>query len=186
MRDQVGVPPENLRLAYTELCKSYQAIADFRAKLLGFLPLASGAGFFALLGNGKDPVPYYAWVAGLFGFAITLGLFFHELRGLQRSAVLEHTGRELEAGLGLAEGQFSTQVAARFHGLVDARGAAWLIYPSVLAGWAYIGFLQHIGVLWSTLLGIAIAIGVAIWLSRRVRTTAGNQAGGLAPAPGTA
>src|ERR1051326_5748481 len=91
MTDQAPAPPENLRLAYQELCKSYQAIVDFRAKLLGFLPLASGAGFFALLGNGKDPVPYYAWVAGLFGFAITLGLFFYELRGLQRSRSEEHT-----------------------------------------------------------------------------------------------
>src|SRR5215467_1501287 len=113
MTDQAAVPAENVRLAYTELCKSYQAIADFRAKLLGFLPLASGAGVFALLGNGKDPVPYYAWVAGLFGFAITLGLFFYELRGLQRSAALERTGKQLEASLGIgATGQFSAQPSA--------------------------------------------------------------------------
>jgi hypothetical protein len=184
MTEHVALPPENMRLAYTELCKSYQAIADFRAKLLGFLPLASGAGFFALLGNGKDPVPYYAWVAGLFGFAITLGLFFHELRGLQRSAVLERTGRELEAALGLSDGQFTTKVVGRLHGFVDARGAAWLIYSSVLAGWAYIGFLQHIGVLWSTLLGIAIAICVAIWLSRRMKAVeASHAAASLSSAP---
>jgi hypothetical protein len=165
-----AAPPENLRLAYTELCKSYQAITDFRAKLLGFLPLASGASFFALLGQGKDPVPYYAWVAGLFGFAITLGLFFYELRGLQRSAALERTGRQLEADLGIdAGGQFTVQPTANLHGFLDARGAAWLIYPSVLAGWAYIGFLQHLGVLWSALLGVIIAIGVAVWLSRQLR-----------------
>src|SRR5690348_15762443 len=102
MTQQAAIPPENLRLAYTELCKSYQAIVDFRAKLLGLLPLASGAGFFALLGNGKDPVPYYAWVAGLFGFAITVGLFFYELRGLQRATALEHTGRQLESQLGVS------------------------------------------------------------------------------------
>src|SRR5918911_3750533 len=87
----------NVRLAYQELCKSYQSIVDFRAKLLGFLPLASGASFYALLGGGKDPVPYYAWVAGLFGFLITLGLFFYELRGLQRAAALERSGRHLES-----------------------------------------------------------------------------------------
>src|ERR1044071_6029868 len=123
-----GVAPENVRLAYQELCKSYQAIVDFRGKLLGFLPLASGAGFFALLGQGKDPVPYYAWVAGLFGFAITLGLFFYELRGLQRATSLEQTGRELEAALGLKAAQFTLEPAGRLHGFVDARGAAWLIY----------------------------------------------------------
>src|SRR4051794_32631860 len=32
----------NVRLAYQEICKSYQAIIDFRVKLLGFLPLSSG------------------------------------------------------------------------------------------------------------------------------------------------
>jgi hypothetical protein len=53
----------NLRLAYQEVCKSYQAIVDFRAKLLGFLPLASGAGAYAVL--SKEPMPNWAWVAGL-------------------------------------------------------------------------------------------------------------------------
>ena len=163
-----GAAPENLRLAYQELCKSYQAIVDFRAKLLGFLPLASGASFFALLGQGKDPVPYYAWVAGVFGFAITLGLFFYELRGLQRASALEQTGRELESALGLANGQFSTEPSGKLHGFIDARGAAWLIYPAVLAGWAYITGLQHLGVFWAAIVGVAIAVAVGVWLSRRL------------------
>ena len=182
MTEQASTPPENLRLAYQELCKSYQSIADFRAKLLGFLPLASGASFFALLGNGKDPVPYYAWVAGIFGFAITLGLFFYELRGLQRSASLEHTGRELETALGLLSGQFNRQPSPNLHGLVDARAAAWLIYPSVLAGWAYMAGLQHLGVLWATVVGVVIAVGVAVWLARRVKAVEASHSATLAPA----
>lgn len=187
MSDLAPPPPESLRLAYTELCKSYQAIVDFRAKLLGFLPLASGAGFFALLGQGKDPVPYYAWVAGLFGFAITLGLFFYELRGLQRSAALERTGRQLEADLGLGgTGQFSVQPSANLHGFVDARGAAWVIYPSVLAGWAYIAGLQRLGVLWATVVGIVIAVGVGIWLARRFRSVEAHHEASLAAATGSA
>jgi hypothetical protein len=167
MTEPVPPPPENLRLAYQELCKSYQSIVDFRAKLLGFLPLASGVGFFALLGDGKDPVPYYAWVAGLFGFAITLGLFFYELRGLQRSATLERTGKQLEAelGIGQAGGQFSVEPAPHLHGFVDARGAAWLIYPAVLAGWAYIAGLQRLGVLWATVAGIIVAAAITFWLA---------------------
>jgi hypothetical protein len=182
MTDQAPAPPENLRLAYQELCKSYQAIVDFRAKLLGFLPLASGAGFFALLGNGKDPVPYYAWVAGLFGFAITLGLFFYELRGLQRSAALEHTGRELETALGLENGQFTTQPSANLYGFVDTRGAAWLIYPSVLAGWAYMAGLQRLGVLWAAVVGVLIAAGVAAWLARRMKAVEASHTPSLSPA----
>ena len=182
MTDQLSTPPENLRLAYQELCKSYQAIADFRAKLLGFLPLASGAGFFALLGNGKDPAPYYTWVAGLFGFAITLGLFFYELRGLQRSAALEHTGRDLEAQLGLADGQFTTQPSANLYGFVDTRGAAWVIYPSVLAGWAYMAWLQRLGVLWAAVVAIVIAVAMAAWLARRMKTVEERHAASIRPA----
>ena len=41
----------NLRAVYQELCTTYRAIDDFRAKLLGFLPLVSGAGVFVLLGD---------------------------------------------------------------------------------------------------------------------------------------
>ena len=121
------------------------------------MPLASGASLFALLGNGTNPVPYYAWVAGLFGFAITLGLFFYELRGLQRSAALERTGHELELELGLGNGQFSVQPAAPLHGFVDARGAAWVIYPSVLAAWAYLAGLQQLGVWWAAVFGVIVA-----------------------------
>lgn len=182
MTEQAAVPPENLRLAYTELCKSYQSIVDFRAKLLGFLPLASGAGFFALLGNGKDPVPYYAWVAGLFGFAITLGLFFYELRGLQRAAALERTGRDLESELGIVTGQFGAQPSGSLHGFVDARGAAWLIYPAVLTGWGYIAGIQRFGTFWAVVVAVIVAIVVAIWFARRIRAAeVRREAAGLTP-----
>ena len=155
----------NARLAYQEVCKSYQSIADFRAKLLGFLPLASGAGVYAVLGDGKDP-PGYAWVAGIFGFLVTLGLFFYELRGVQRATALERAGRELELSMGLANGQFAEQPEAHLGGLVDARGAAWLIYPTVLAGWVYLAGVQRLGA-GAALLGAVVAIGVAIWFARR-------------------
>jgi hypothetical protein len=169
-------------MAYQELCKSYQSIVDFRAKLLGFLPLASGASLFALLGNGTNPVPYYAWVVGLFGFAITLGLFLYELRGLQRAAVLERTGRELEAELGLDNGQFSVQPTAQLHGFVDPRGAAWVIYPAVLAAWAYLAGLQQLGVWWATIVGIIIAVGVGVWFARRFKAIEARHAAQVAPA----
>ncbi len=175
-------PPENIRMAYQELCKSYQSIIDFRAKLLGFLPLASGAGLFAVLGNGTTPVPYYAWVAGLFGFAITLGLFFYELRGLQRSAAFERTGRELENELGLGNGQFGVQPAAPLHGFVDARGAAWVIYPSVLAAWAYLAGLQQLGVWGAALFGIVVAIALGVWFARRLKAIEAHLAAQVAPA----
>ena len=159
----------NLRLAYQELCKSYQAIVDFRAKLLGFLPLFSGAGLVSIL-NGGTPnsgPPAYAWVAGLFGFAVTLGLFLYELRGLQRAAALEQAGLELEARLELPGGQFSGQPAAHLFGVVDSRAAAWLIYSTVLAGWAYLVGVQRLGTFWAAVAAAIVAACIAFWMRRR-------------------
>lgn len=67
---------EALRTAYQEVCRSYHAIADFRAKLLGLLPLASGTGIY-LLAKGDTN---YLVPLGIFGFVVTLGLFVYEIR----------------------------------------------------------------------------------------------------------
>jgi len=72
---------QNFRAVYQELCNSYRAIDEFRTKLLGLLPLATGTGIFILIMDDdkfravEDYLPYI----GLFGFFITLGLLFYEL-----------------------------------------------------------------------------------------------------------
>ena len=43
-----------LQLQYGEICKSHEAISQFRAKLLALLPIASGAGALVLLGPLSD------------------------------------------------------------------------------------------------------------------------------------
>ena len=68
----------DLQAAYGEICRSHDGIAEFRAKLLGFLPLASGVGIFLLLGNSNlfesSGISHLVPV-GLFGVLITFGLF---------------------------------------------------------------------------------------------------------------
>lgn len=62
---------EELKVVYQEVCSSFHAIADFRAKLLGFLPLASGAGIFLLLNRSlTDGTEQYLLPIGVFGVAI--------------------------------------------------------------------------------------------------------------------
>lgn len=79
----------NLRAAYDQICTGYRSIDEFRAKLLGLLPLASGAGIFLLLSDvfTKDSTSAFSrrFVSpiGAFGFLVTLGLYFYELRGIQ-------------------------------------------------------------------------------------------------------
>jgi hypothetical protein len=77
----LGPAKGTLVSAYIELCKSYNAIDDFRAKLLGFLPLASGTGIFLLLSSGlskseaREYFEQFMTPIGVFGFVVTLGLF---------------------------------------------------------------------------------------------------------------
>jgi hypothetical protein len=71
---------ENLRTGYRELCTSYRAIDDFRAKLLGFLPLATGTGFFLLLDKLRDSNNLTAetrsllFAVGIFGVSIIVSV----------------------------------------------------------------------------------------------------------------
>jgi len=137
---------------YQEVCRSYHAIDDFRAKLLGFLPLASG-GVFLFLGNvfldaqKRTVVEKYLGGIGAFGFLVTLGLFIYELRGIQRCGALIKLGKTLEDSLGII-GQFkfrpsdiSFKPIPSFIGIkLGVTLAARLIYSTVLAAWVFIGF----------------------------------------------
>jgi len=98
---------ENLRAVYQELCTSYRAIDDFRAKLLGFLPLATGTGVFLLLTDRAKIVfmQNFFLPIGAFGFVITLGFFFYELYGIKKCTHLIRAGIKLENALDIKNGQ---------------------------------------------------------------------------------
>ena len=78
---------DSLRTIYQELCNSFRAIDEFRTKLLGFLPLSTGAGV-VLLSNALTDATKRGFVApllgpiGAFGIAVTLGLLFYEIHGI--------------------------------------------------------------------------------------------------------
>jgi hypothetical protein len=135
----------NSRTIYQELCNSYRAIDDFRAKLLGFLPLATGTGIFLLLDNAKllDDANFKGGpvlvAAGAFGFAVTLGLFFYELYGIKKCHALINAGRILEGTLRVdaQNGQF-TERPREVAGLINEPFAAGVIYPAVLAAWTFL------------------------------------------------
>ena len=46
--------PALMTTAYERVCDSYQAFDDFRTKLLGLLPTATGTGVFMLLSGKSD------------------------------------------------------------------------------------------------------------------------------------
>ena len=135
---------ENLRTAYRELCTSYRAIDDFRAKLLGFLPFATGTGIFLLLEKFKDidhlknGATLLLTAIGIFGFLITLGLFLYEIYGIKKCCALIQAGIRMEESMGITNGQFTSrpQNVAR---VINEPFAAGVIYPAVLAAWVFFG-----------------------------------------------
>lgn len=143
---------ENVRIEYQEVCQNHRAITDFRAKLLTLLPLASGTGIFLLLTKQSEPLdPTHLRAIGLFGFLVTLGLFFHELRGIGHCGELIRLGRELEQKMELENGQFTLEdnyyhkqrwLGRIAHFIIGPEGAAWLIYPIVGIAWLYVAGLR--------------------------------------------
>lgn len=132
---------EQLRV-YEQLCNSYRAIDDFRAKLLGFLPLATGTGVFLLLTDQAKLLSMQNLFKpiGFFGLVVTFGLFFYELYGIKKCTRLIKVGRDLEKNvLKVSQGQFATRPPGVVL-LINEVFAASLIYPAVLAAWTFLAF----------------------------------------------
>jgi hypothetical protein len=183
--------PESLRLLYQETCKSHATITDFRAKLLALLPLASGTG--ALLLLTSDTNTRYFGPIGLYGLAITFGLFMYELRGIQNCKALRRQAAALEEELRIpaGDGQFRDRPEAALGGFVGAEGASWVVYLAILAGWAYVaglgwGWWRQVPAGWLVLAYAAVL--TAKWLlpagrARRQRGRAPEPAAPHPPAP---
>jgi hypothetical protein len=125
-----------LLASYTEVCKSYHGISEFRGKLLALIPIVSGTGISLLI--NRPTVDSARMVAlGAFGMLVTLGLFFYELRGIQRCKYLISIGGELESELEMKWGQFKDR-PPRLYGFIGAEIAGWIIYAAVLLGWIYV------------------------------------------------
>ncbi len=128
---------------YKELCTSYRAIDDFRMKLLGFLPLASG-GIFAFFihpdfffDDQKMAMvkPLFPAI-GTFGFIVILGLFAFEIYGIRKCTALILVGTYLEIKQGNGHGQFADRPKGVL-GFIAEPLAAGIIYPAVMAAWVY-------------------------------------------------
>jgi hypothetical protein len=132
--------PGSLTTVYQEVCKGHAAIADFRAKLLALLPIASAGGI-ALLLKGEHPLEDALVIAiGVFGLVVTFGLFMYELRGVQDCVELRARAEALEHAMHIPDGasQFAGRDRGHLGGLVDEIGAGWVVYPAVMAAWAYV------------------------------------------------
>jgi len=174
---------DSQKAAYQELCNSYRAIDDFRMKLLGLLPFATGAGIvlvsnaLAAADDAKQNVTReLLWPIGLFGFVITLGLLFFELYGIKKCHALIETGKAIERQLEIS-GQFTTRPGGVF-GVINEAFAASVIYPAVLAAWLYLAdagaarppaSFWSVPATWVFVTAFAVVAIFQILLVRRVR-----------------
>jgi len=134
--------------AYGRVCDSYQAIDDFRMKLLGLLPVATGTGVFLLLNDnvpvlGPNPaqgqsesLTLVLTAIGAFGAIFTLGLFSYELFGIKKCHYLIRAGQRLEVLLDI-QGQFRNR-PRNLMGFINEPFASALIYPASLAAWVFL------------------------------------------------
>jgi len=145
-QESVNKSNPDLIKVYDQLCQSYRAIDDFRAKLLGFLPLASAGGAFLLLNEvlvnpdkSRFAKPFLKPL-GFFGFVITLGLFFYEVYGIRKCHALIEAGKYLECSLGITHGQFRRRPRGVLY-VINEPFATGVIYPAVLAGWMFLALV---------------------------------------------
>lgn len=126
-------------LAYQQVTTSHRSISEFRAKLLGLLPLASGAAAGLLLRDSAELQAANLAAIGVFGVVVTLGLFMYELRLIQLCQHLRCRASKLEELLGLEEtGEFFSRPQARVGEVVGAEGAGWIVYTTVIVSWVFV------------------------------------------------
>src|SRR5437588_12710767 len=163
-----------LRIVYQETCKTHNSIAGFRGTLLGLLPIASGAGIFLLLGKLGGDNRWLLLPIGVFGAAVTWGLFMYELRGIEDCTVLRGRLKNIEQELGVPvlSSQFGFWPGGKLN-LVDEIGAAWIVYMTVLMTWLFVAgagvaSLAHDRrALWELVFGACLGIVylVVLWFS---------------------
>lgn len=131
------------QLLYGRVCDSYHAVDDFRMKLLGLLPVATGTAVFLLLSGDTvvgDDASGRAAVAllaiGGFGFLFTSGLLAYELFGIKKCHYLIAAGTELERDLQMS-GQFRSR-PRELAGFINEPFASAIIYPASLAAWVFL------------------------------------------------
>ena len=131
---------DTLRAEYQEICDSHRAITDFRGKLLGLLPIASGAGIFLLLDKpikaSDTTFTTFLVAAGIFGATVTIGLFFYEYGGMIECHRLRQCGENLERELKL-ESDFS-RFRKTWPDLVGPALAGAVVYFAVIAAWLFV------------------------------------------------
>jgi hypothetical protein len=155
-----------LEIMYDKVTIQHDKIDDFRAKLLGFLPVVTGIGLFALVKESQGDAGFFFSI-GLFGAIASIGLFVHELRGITECYMLITVGAALEHDLKPEtepRGAFSSRYWWGFARSVSRETAALIVYPATIAAWVFVAGWPILRS-WSLALSL-LALVVAAWCGR--------------------
>ncbi len=103
---------ENLNLLmdlYKEICSTWRLLTDVRFKLLGFVPVISGALLLGVLSRpgSEDGISIPARIGlAMLGLMVTAALYIYERRNSELYDELISRGRRIEDELGIDTGHF--------------------------------------------------------------------------------
>lgn len=134
---------KGIKTADKRICAAHDQVSDVRAKLLALRPITFRHRHIFFVSDKKpaDESLIHLFPVGIFGALITIGLFFYELRGIQKCRDLIACAKRLEKELVpdlWQYGTFNFRQNAALGGFVGATGAALVIYPTVISGWIYV------------------------------------------------
>ncbi len=173
---------------YAETCTNIRATDEISFKLMGFVPLVSGAALLTLFLKEKIPSEKAPLVVALALFAalITLGLFRWELRNIQTCSCLRRRAEALEEALVKTSGAPGQPKPPLRIGKTEAEKSiysitilAWLIMPVTLIGFDKLSWLLPVYVAVAVL--IAILTALSALGSVRVAKTAAQTASAAQP-----
>ncbi|HSK63211.1 MAG TPA: hypothetical protein VK893_05200 [Pyrinomonadaceae bacterium] len=127
---------------YTNLNTNIRFTDDISFKLLGLVPLFSGAGILVAIMRSEYLWSPAIYAVGAFGALITLGLFRWELRNIQNCLWLIHCGRVLEQTEDATKpGQFYQRPGAPMR--IGKTEAEKLVYSVTIFTWLLLPWLVY-------------------------------------------
>ena len=180
--------PLSVDRLYAETCTNIRATDEISFKLMGFVPLVSGAALLTLFlkeSISSEKAPLVVALA-LFAALVTLGLFRWELRNIQtcswlrrRAEALEETSVKTSAAASQPKPPLGIGKTEAEKAIYSITILVWLIMPLAL-----IGFDKLVGLL-PVYVAIAVLIAILTALSAagsvRVAKTAARSSGPAQP-----
>ncbi|WP_373494801.1 hypothetical protein [Aquiflexum sp.] len=158
---------EALKTIYDQLCTSYHSVDDFRAKLLGILPLVSGVAIFEIL--GKVETPSYLSPIGFLGVITTLGLLIYEMKGILKCDGYIKAGLEIEKillkTLPTNIGHFGSLVKGdKKSNFITVPVASAFVYAAVIGAWTFVATFKLSCIEQMVSISLSIIASLSVWL----------------------